>query len=103
MQYLVKEKGFIQSEDKEVKSPCCFSFEGVRGGISPLNQWTISRNSASWKYWISVPSSGPRLGFVVEGSETGQVNKKIHGEYHVMAELTFHDYLYVLKLVEATW
>jgi len=50
-----------------------------------------------------VPSSGPRLGFVVEGSETGQVNKKIHGEYHVMAELTFHDYLYVLKLVEATW
>lgn len=79
----MKQKGFMQAGDEEVKSPLYYSSE-----VSVAISDTIRGNTES-----VCPSSGPRLNFVVEGSEIGEVNKRMCGEYHVMTEGTIHDYL----------
>lgn len=82
----MKQEGFMQAGDEEVKSPSCCSSEGIRGNTA-FKSWSAG-NAESL-----CPSSGCRLEFVVEGSELGKVNKKMCGEYHVMAEGTVNDYL----------
>lgn len=76
----MKQKGFMQAGGEEVKSPSYCSSEGIRGN-------TAFKSMSAGNAESVCPSSGPRLEFVVEGSEIGEVNKKMC-EYHVMAEDT---------------